>query len=1434
MRRKTGKVLYKAGAFFTAFCLAFLLPFGVYATSVSDVTVKAAPLTKASTALDGMVRVYLSSLGSPTSLTLTIAGNYTLSNGTALTSGETLYVGFNSSTGTITMTRNGSQSNMGNYFALRRHSATGTNGITIAQARKPSNPYPGDLSFQAVRQSSGSYKLYTVAHIYIENYLYGVLPYEMGTSAPAEALKAQAVAARTYTVRMMQSRTSGYYDVVDTTSDQVYNGTPSSNASCVSAVDATKGIVLKYGSGYAATYYSASNGGQTESIANIWGSSGYPYLDVHDDPFDYNNPDSIVKKTTVYANGSGNNASLMALLKTKAIAALQSAGYSANTSNTTIQLIKSVTAHTPMYASPSRLYTKMDFSLSVTTANSSGSTVSASATVTCDIFSELESMLSMSIQSGKNELWSVSKSSTAFTLQARRYGHGMGMSQRGAMYMGKLGYTYDKIIGFYYPGCNRVSTSFTNTILAANSDEEITSEEDAASVDENTDTGACTAVITLVSNSAKLAIRAGKSTSAAILGVAPGSSPVSVYASDGTWCLIKFGAIVGYVPLNALTINGTPATTSDQSVTSIVGFAKVTASDYLNLRESGSYSATVVTTASSGAVLTVLDKTSSWAHVQYGATVAYAATAYLSFSDTYPSDTVSTGASTATVTTEDGNPTYLRQTASTSGTVLAQLPNGTVLNVSKDDGSWATVTYNGTTGYVLSSCLTFEGDSTDTTATDSPGTGEVWATVGTGGAVLRATADESASTVTEIETGKSVIVSNRGDTWCAARYNGKTGYILTASLSFSSSETPTPTATTTATVATQSGSLNMRTEASAGSTILTTIPKGATVTVTSKGTIWCGVTYSGYSGYVMTAYLQFADETDTDDETVDTTATVTTVSGSLNLRQLPKAGSSILTTIPRLAIISVQTKGLEWCAVTYNGVSGYVMTAFLTFASAQDTATPESTTTPESTVTPESSATPADSTTPETTVSPTPTATATDAMGNISTAIVTTPSGSLNLRSDMLPGSRVLTTIPRGTTITVLQKLEAWTQTNYNGYTGYVMNTYLTFPSGESTSGSTVTTATVTTASGSLNLRTEPYGTIIMTIPQYASVTVSQRGSSWCYVQYAGVYGYVMTAYLSFSEIADTATTAPTDTATVTPTVTPDTSDTSTVATPSPSPTPAPTSTPEAPLTAVVNTVSGSLNLRAAASTSAEILTTIPRLTTITVSNKGTLWSQVYYGSYTGYVQNAFLTFSVATTVSPAETVSTVAPTTNTGTTAWVYTSSGSLNLRAAASSSATIVTTLPRLTQVTVWAQNGSWSQISYGIYSGYCMSQYLVSTCPAELGTTATVTSTSTPETNAGTSNETDVQADTETENTGETEVITEDPTLKAPDQTLYATITPKDGAETLSLQTTCVQSDGWLLEMIAGSQVQVLRKGNNWCEVMYFGQPGFCLTEGLTMIE
>ena len=410
--------------------------------------------------LNGMVRVWLSSLGSPSRLDLTVAGSYSLGGdlSRSFSSGTSLTVSFNSASGQLTLSQNGVVIYMGGDFSLRRHSTSGVNGLKIAQARESGNPYPGDLSFQTVKQSSGSYKLYVIAHVYIEDYLYGVVPYEMGNSSSVEALKAQAVAARTYTVRMMSRRASGRYDVVDTTSDQVYRGTPSGNANCVAAIDSTRGIVLQYGGEYVMTYYSASNGGQTESAPHGVGSGAYAYFTVKDDPFDYANPSSTVKKKTVYKDltHASNPSGLISLLQRKAESQLGQ--------SVTLVSLQSVTPHTPKYEAPSRLYTKMDFELTARTASGSLQTV----TVTCDIFSELESMLGMSIQSAKNELWSVEETASGFSLQARRYGHGVGMSQRGAEWMaGRYQKTYQEILAFYYPGMSLMRYDFAESALPA-------------------------------------------------------------------------------------------------------------------------------------------------------------------------------------------------------------------------------------------------------------------------------------------------------------------------------------------------------------------------------------------------------------------------------------------------------------------------------------------------------------------------------------------------------------------------------------------------------------------------------------------------------------------------------------------------------------------------------------------------------------------------------------------------------------------------------------------------------------------------------------------------------------------------------------------------------------------------------------------------------
>ncbi len=1461
MPKHSGRNLQKiAVAFFILFIFSLQIVSGAFASALDHVEVMSAPLTAKSSAANGMVRVYLSSLGNPSTLNLTIVGNYSVNGDTSqsISSGSSVTVGFSSSTGAITLTRNGVKTNMGTYFALRRHSASGTNGVKIAQARESGNLYPGDISFRAVA-SGGGYKLYTVAHIYIENYLYGVLPYEMGNSTNIEALKAQAVAARTYTVKQMQSRASGYFDVYDTTSDQVYRGTPSGNLNCVAAVDATKGIVLMYGSNYIITYYSASNGGQTEAVRT---GGSYPYFTVKDDPFDFANPSSTVKSKTVYADlaGGSNNASLVNLLKSKAVTKLKSGGYNATSANTTLKTLKSVTPHTPMYASPSRLYTKMDFTM---TASVGGS--STTVTVTCDIFSELESMLSMSIQSTKNELWSVTKSGGNFVLQARRFGHGMGMSQRGAMYMAKLGYTYDEILGFYYDGCKRVQHRFTNTILSVTGDTQTTVEDPADITGD--DPAACKGTVKLIGSGATLAIRTGKSTSASLIGTAGNGAIVKVLANDGTWCFIQYGNLKGYVPANALSISGVPAG-HEETPTAIAGFATVTASDFVNLRQSGSMSAAVVSTAPNGGVLTVFSTSGSWAYVQYCATVAYVNTGYISgVTTTYPSEVVSSGSSTATIATEDGTGTVnLRASASTDAQVLAQLPHGASVTVTADDGSWCAVTYSGQTGYVLSRYVSYNGDSLENNnggsggeGGDTPG-GEPSGTAATVSAeigYLREQPSADSSSKLLVAQGETVTVTERGEEWCAVSYAGETGYMLTSSLSFSSAG-GTQTAVK-AVVTTQSGSLNMRAEAKAGSRILTTIPRGAEIDVTSSGGTWCGVTYNGYAGYVMSSFLTFMQGGGATNPPAGGggTAVVTTQSGSLNLRAEPRSGSAILRTIPQYATITVHERGAEWCHVAYQGSTGYVMTVFLTFPDEEPGDDPDGGGTtgpsepggeePSGPDDPNGGGEPEvpdggdhpDVNDPDEPIVPDP--------GDENTlyAVVTTVSGSLNLRRDPLPGSDVLARIPKGTTIVITKKLSAWSQTTFAGQTGYVMNAYLTFQQGRpDVSGGE--TAVVTTVSGSLNLRMEPSkgSGVVMRIPQYATVSVQQRGASWCYIGYNGAYGYVMTEFLTFSGNA-------------------------------PNPDAGTGGDAEGPGadtgagTAYVTTVSGSLNLRAGASGGARVIRTIPRNAEVTVDVYGDTWCGVTYGGVSGYVMTQFLRFmpkSAEAETPLEETPPESQPTGEPGeepdaqkeetpVTAWVLTASGSLNLRETPSGDARLLTVIPRLAPVSVLRDDGEWAYLRYGGYDGYAMTKYITYTDPGaqaggenpsggtqDSGTEAPETQPEREETSSGDGTDANPETGAQPEQPGGSSsggIITEggmslDVTLEAPARATYALVVPAVGQETLALRSQCLDASEKLADMPASAEVEVILRGDTWCLVQYGERQGYCLTKYLSMRE
>ncbi len=106
----------------------------------------------------------------------------------------------------------------------------------------------------------------------LERYLRGVVPAEMPSTWPAEALAAQAVAARSYAARRLRPGVS-FYDVPDDSSSQVYRGVLGEKPTTTAAIDATAGLVLKSGTAIANTLFHSAGGGATEHNENVYVSA---------------------------------------------------------------------------------------------------------------------------------------------------------------------------------------------------------------------------------------------------------------------------------------------------------------------------------------------------------------------------------------------------------------------------------------------------------------------------------------------------------------------------------------------------------------------------------------------------------------------------------------------------------------------------------------------------------------------------------------------------------------------------------------------------------------------------------------------------------------------------------------------------------------------------------------------------------------------------------------------------------------------------------------------------------------------------------------------------------------------------------------------------------------------------------------------------------
>ncbi len=147
----------------------------------------------------------------------------------------------------------------------------------------------GDRAFRGSLRVTGGRTVRVVNSVGLEQYLWGVVPSEMPDTWPAEALKSQAIVARTYALTHLQGG-GGDFDVFPDTRSQVYGGMPAESAPARDAVNGTAGQVVLYKGELAQTFFFSSSGGRTANVEDVWGSRPTPYLVSVPDPYDTLSP----------------------------------------------------------------------------------------------------------------------------------------------------------------------------------------------------------------------------------------------------------------------------------------------------------------------------------------------------------------------------------------------------------------------------------------------------------------------------------------------------------------------------------------------------------------------------------------------------------------------------------------------------------------------------------------------------------------------------------------------------------------------------------------------------------------------------------------------------------------------------------------------------------------------------------------------------------------------------------------------------------------------------------------------------------------------------------------------------------------------------------------------------------------------------------------
>ncbi len=324
--------------------------------------------------------------------------------------------------------------------------AASKNKIQVTEGTRKAMTYGGTLTLQP--NAYGNYTL--VNQVPLELYLRGVVPHEIGPNAPVNSAKAQTIIARTYALRNLRRFAADNYQLCATTHCQVYYGLSGTNPQADKAIASTAGLVLTYNNELVDALYSSTAGGVTAKFSDVWNGEERPYLKaIIDSPQQVwdlaeNSLDQEAAFRKFIGLKDGFNETGRQVFRWRYEATLK-------------DLTRDLKNYLEKRKHPLANFTTIQ-SMKVTRRSPSGRVLTLAIDTDKGVIELAKNEARSALGPPRSTLFYLDpvydnqKKLQGFTFVGGGLGHGVGMSQYGSYKLAQLGWSAEKILGFYYPG----------------------------------------------------------------------------------------------------------------------------------------------------------------------------------------------------------------------------------------------------------------------------------------------------------------------------------------------------------------------------------------------------------------------------------------------------------------------------------------------------------------------------------------------------------------------------------------------------------------------------------------------------------------------------------------------------------------------------------------------------------------------------------------------------------------------------------------------------------------------------------------------------------------------------------------------------------------------------------------------------------------------